>query len=323
MTKNSVFFPFALGLFLLIFSACHKKPEATVSWAFFDFPYDYDLTSVKIQSPDNWHIVGGKAWESGIYAHIINQDSIQSIDSIAPKRLNAVNLDNNNNIYTVGYTGYLLSQSNNAPHNWHSNRIFNTLNVLRDVDFINDSTGLAVAGVAYHNGYIFRLEHAHIIQKIDTFQLSVRAVDFISPTNAIAVGYGNILKMQSDGKWNRLPNYGDFYVDVDFPTPTIGYIIGNAGSILKTTDGGQNWTSLQKKNTYSPNKAFRAIRFLDEQNGFITGEHGLLWKTKDGGQNWTIGKGLPDIELQGIDILPHKGVLVGKAGTIITFDPDF
>ncbi len=320
MTKKSVFFSIALGLLLL--SSCHKESKVTVSWAFFDFPYDYDLTCVKMQSLDNWHIVGGEAWATGIYANIIHQDSV-SIDSIAPKRLNAIHLDNANSLTAVGYTGYILSKPASSPASWYSNKLFSSFDVLRDITYLDDSTGLAVTGVAYQNGYIFKLGANQSIMQIDSFNHSLRAIDYISKSNAIIVGYGIILKMQSDGTWKRLHNFGDFYVDVDFPSPLVGYIIGNAGAILKTTDGGKNWTYLQKKNTYSKRTAFRALKFTDDQTGFITGEHGLLWKTTNGGKNWTIGETLPDIEFHDIDVLDDVGVLVGKNGTIVTFNPNF
>lgn len=158
---------------------------------------------------------------------------------------------------------------------------------------------------------------------MDTFDFSLRAVKMIDSNQAIAVGYGAILKLSPFGKWDRLPIYGDFFMDVDFPSPNIGYIVGNAGTILKTTDAGATWTHLQKKNTYSKRTAFRAVHFIDNQTGFITGEHGLLWKTTDGGQNWTIGENLPDIEFHGIDVTSDIGILVGKSGSIVTFDPNF
>lgn len=321
MTKKSVFFSIALGLLVLV--SCKKDPKVTVSWAFFDFPHAYDLTSVKMETIDNWHIVGGEAWASGIYANIIHQDSLNIVDSIAPKRLNAIDIDNHNNLTAVGYTGYLMFKEANSANQWVSDKLFNSFDVLRDIDYLNDSTGLAISGVAYHNGYIFRLEKNQTVTRIDTFSQSLRAVEYISNKNAVAVGYGIILKMQPNGDWIRLPNFGDFYVDVDFPSANIGYIIGNAGSILKTTDGGEHWSFLQESNTYSKKTAFRAVRFLDDQTGFITGEHGLLWKTTNGGKNWTIGETLPDIEFHDIDVLEDVGLLVGKAGAIITFNPNF
>ncbi len=320
MLKKTVFFSIALGLLLLI--SCKKDSKVTVSWAFFDFPYDFDLTSVKMQTTKNWHIVGGEAWASGIYANI-QHDTLYTLDSIAPKRLNAITLDNNNNLATVGYTGILLTKHANMPSQWNSNKLFNSFDVLRDIDCLDDSTGLAVAGVAYHNGYLFRLGKNNSVTRIDTFSQSLRSIAYISKSNAVVVGYGTILHMLPDGQWVRLRDFGDFYLDVDFPSDQIGYIVGNAGSILKTTDGGNHWTYLQKKNTYSRKTAFRAVHFMDDQNGFITGEHGLLWKTTNGGENWTIGQSLPDIEFHDIDVLNDVGILVGKSGTIVTFNPDF
>ena len=45
--------------------------------------------------------------------------------------------------------------------------------------------------------------------------------------------------------WNQVtvPTTNALY-DISFPTPTIGYIGGDTGTLLKTVDGGQNWTSI-------------------------------------------------------------------------------
>ncbi len=320
--KDSVFFSIALGLFLLSFLACRKTPEVTISWAFFDLQTDVDLTSVKMESCDKWHIVGGETWSKGIYFQV-NQQLASHADSLAPKRLNAICLDKKNNLYAVGYTGYFLTKSADSLADWQSNHLFDNLHVLRDIDILNDSFGVAVAGVSYHNGFLISLGKKHHTMRIDTVEESLRAIAVINDTHAIAVGYGAIYQLQPGGDWTRLPYIGDFYVDVDFPTSTTGYIIGNAGSILKSTDGGKTWKHLIQKNTYSSKRGFRAVHFVDEKLGFIAGENGLLWKTKDGGKNWVIGKGLPDVEFHDIDICAEIGVLVGKAGKMITFDPNF
>ncbi len=320
--KDSVFFSIALGLLLLSFFACTKKPEATISWAFFDLQTDVDLTSVKMESCDKWHIVGGETWSNGFYFQV-NGQLASHADSLAPKRLNAICLDSKNNLYSVGYTGYFLTKSADSLANWHYGHLFDNLHILRDIDMLNDTMGVAVAGVSYHNGFIFNIAQDLKTVRIDTLEESLRAVSVISNTNAIAVGYGAIYKRQINGDWDRLPYIGDFYVDVDFPTPTSGYIVGNAGSILKSTDGGKTWIHLIEKNTYSPNRAFRAIHFINEDTGFITGEKGLLWKTTDGGLNWIIAKGLPDIEFHDIAVCAEIGVLVGKNGKMVTFDPNF
>ena len=87
---------------------------------------------------------------------------------------------------------------------------------------------------------------------------------------------------------------------VSFPTAEIGYTAGNYGTIMKTTDGGDNWETLHSgEHTNPPTKlGLRDIEFIGEMYGFATApkdSHGfgdeinagaLLMRTRDGGQNW-------------------------------------
>ncbi len=58
------------------------------------------------------------------------------------------------------------------------------------------------------------------------------------------------------------------------------------GTLLETTDGGQNWNPVQGFNV---DAGFGGIRFVDTQNGWVAGgpygqQH--LYATHDGGRNW-------------------------------------
>jgi photosystem II stability/assembly factor-like uncharacterized protein len=64
-------------------------------------------------------------------------------------------------------------------------------------------------------------------------------------------------------------------------------VVGGAGSILKTNDGGENWLALPHDTTDSP----RSIYFVNNSIGWIAGfgnglNEGSIQKTTDGGNNW-------------------------------------
>jgi photosystem II stability/assembly factor-like uncharacterized protein len=69
----------------------------------------------------------------------------------------------------------------------------------------------------------------------------------------------------------------------------IGYAVVGNGSILKTTDEGENWTSLLQDNSVY----CRSVEFINTQKGFVgafpnfgtTGN--ILRRTTDGGATWT------------------------------------
>ncbi len=101
----------------------------------------------------------------------------------------------------------------------------------------------------------------------------------------------------------EIPNI--FATNLHFPTNQIGYLIGQA-AIFKTTDGGQNWQSLQQyyneDNTTNDDAVTKGwltdVFFVDENTGFVSGNDeaptgdsiltgAVLLKTLDGGATWS------------------------------------
>jgi photosystem II stability/assembly factor-like uncharacterized protein len=61
-----------------------------------------------------------------------------------------------------------------------------------------------------------------------------------------------------------------------------GFIVGNAGTLLKTTDGGTTWDLQSLGTTVN----LKTISFLDSQNGYIFGPGKTFYKTTDAGNSW-------------------------------------
>ncbi len=83
--------------------------------------------------------------------------------------------------------------------------------------------------------------------------------------------------------------------DISFGTKTTGYICGSMGTVLKTVDGGTNWTKIQANIQPSLN----CIQALDDQNVYTARNE--LYHTKNGGTNWenagleNVGSGIFDL----------------------------
>jgi len=70
-----------------------------------------------------------------------------------------------------------------------------------------------------------------------------------------------------------------------------GWVVGENGLVLKTTDGGSNWTAVTNASITSVSNS-KSVFFLDANNGWITNEepswpnHAIL-HTTNGGNSWT------------------------------------
>ncbi|MFD2824140.1 YCF48-related protein [Lacinutrix iliipiscaria] len=77
------------------------------------------------------------------------------------------------------------------------------------------------------------------------------------------------------------------FEDMQFVDPDIGWVVDGGGQILKTIDGGENWT----QQYYNSDRYFRSVEFYDDQIGYAgTLANGnpaaTLLRTTDGGANW-------------------------------------
>ena len=93
-----------------------------------------------------------------------------------------------------------------------------------------------------------------------------------------------------------------------------GWIGGESGLILKTTDGGQTWSPQTSGTTEN---IFR-IAVVDPQTAYASGTNGLLMGTTDGGAHWqvqTLKSGLIFLDIAFADA--QNGWAVGEFETIM------
>jgi photosystem II stability/assembly factor-like uncharacterized protein len=105
--------------------------------------------------------------------------------------------------------------------------------------------------------------------------------------------------------------------DIHFTDASNGWVAGNTGLILHTSDGGVNWG----EQVAPPNNTYYSIFFIDDQNGWAGGYAGKLIRTTDGGNTWidgTAGTNRYRYDLYFIN--PDSGWVVGgDQGTFPTF----
>ncbi len=100
---------------------------------------------------------------------------------------------------------------------------------------------------------------------------------------------------------------------VFFTNADTGFIVGDAGIILKTTDAGISWDSI----TSGTDKYLNCVYFSDANNGTIVGNNGTILKTTNGGTNWTPQTSEITLHLMGVFFTDaNNGTIVGESGSI-------
>jgi photosystem II stability/assembly factor-like uncharacterized protein len=97
---------------------------------------------------------------------------------------------------------------------------------------------------------------------------------------------------------------------LDFGT---GLAVGEAGTILKTTDAGATWSPLVSGTTTT----LHDVYCFDASQGVAVGEQGLILRTTDGGGVWqTVASGVKD-NLQSVSFSGVNGISGGDSQTIL------
>ncbi|MBI5463408.1 MAG: T9SS type A sorting domain-containing protein, partial [Ignavibacteriales bacterium] len=101
---------------------------------------------------------------------------------------------------------------------------------------------------------------------------------------------------------------------VVFTNANIGTIVGSDGIILRTTDGGTNWT----KQTSGTTNHLNGVSFTDVNTGTAVGSAGTILRTTDGGASWTSQTSGTTNELRSVSFTDaNTGTAVGFGGTIL------
>jgi len=77
---------------------------------------------------------------------------------------------------------------------------------------------------------------------------------------------------------NPLPQ-GNALNGVSFTDANTGTAVGEAGTIVRTTDGGETWVTQDSGTT----SALNGVSFTDANTGTAVGQNGTILRTTDGG----------------------------------------
>jgi photosystem II stability/assembly factor-like uncharacterized protein len=92
-----------------------------------------------------------------------------------------------------------------------------------------------------------------------------------------------------------------------------GFVVGDTGTILKSTDAGATWTPL----TSGTSNTLHGIYFLDPTQGVAVGDGGTILRTTDGGATWqSIASGVGDT-LRSVSFNGTNGICGGDSQDIL------
>lgn len=236
------------GLFIVIgilFFSCKKK---SIEAEIIDHSLSYDIQLNKIGLlADKVFIVGGDRF---LHAHIYLMEQGKNIVDIplpqnsTQKEIYGIDVSPIGHIMAVGYDASIYT-SKDSGSNWTFTQN-NSWREFQSIAFRDKDTAIVVGGFGFEKGII--------------------------------------IKMNTNAETNdALREDRNFELsDVEFVTPNIGYLSGY-GTIMKTIDGGHEWTFTTAKNDF-----FKAMSWKNEQEGIAVGMNGSIIKTIDGGTQWDI-----------------------------------
>ena len=201
-----------------------------------------------------------------------------------------------------------------------------------DTGFVFGEDGVILKTTDGGNNWDTRSIDSYIGQYLDVFRFL--AVTFIDKQTGFLVGggyYGNEIYKTTDcgrtWQWNEqiiMPKIYTGLYDINFINKDNGFIVGDAGVFLKTTDGGTTWKYLNLREKYKKDEYqyFYSTFFTDSLTGWIVGGdyYAFILKTTDGGENWNEEANNNDEMIHHFYKLrfsgSHNGWIMGQFGMI-------
>jgi hypothetical protein len=248
-------------------------------------PSNDDISVCCFTTPDTGYVGGGyfQSFPTGGFVYKTTDGGVTwtSVLSGLSCAINAINFPSYKTGYAIGgeaSSGYIY-KSTDYGLTW--NQIYNSglvANMLLSGYFFDDTTGY-VAGndegsffakiIAINNGAVFYNINFHAYTAYTDIYFKTIDTGFATAFNG-STGY--ILKTTDSALTWSLVYTGQSLNSIAFKTNMIGYAVGVNGTIVKTTDGGNNWYSDASPSTNN----LRFITFANPGLGLIVGENGTI-----------------------------------------------
>ena len=164
---------------------------------------------------------------------------------------------------------------------------------LHGVDFPSASTGWAVGD----GGTIIKTSDTgvHWIPQASGKTLTLTGVDFLDANNGLACGgkgfSGAILRTSNGGTNWTLVDSSTSLISINYVNANLAWAVG-PGGIVKSTNGGLTWT---RQPLPDSSTVYNSVTFFDADTGWLTGlsfsAAGVLYKSTNKGASWAMETG--------------------------------
>lgn len=195
--------------------------------------------------------------------------------------LNAVHFVDAQTGWAAGENGIVL-RTTNGGNNWIQ-QTTGTTNRILDISFLNANTGIA------------GMQTAQLLRTTNggtnwvTINITGASGNIIyvnmkyDVLSYISLGDSRFMKSTDSGvSWSLVSNSPTTISDIHFATDSYGFASTYSGNVIKTTNGGSNWTLQVTGSTYP----LDAIWFLNLNTGVTVASDGKVYNTVNGGTNW-------------------------------------
>lgn len=183
--------------------------------------------------------------------------------------------------------------------------------------FVDNNTGFAVKDIHF----IYKTENRgkSWFQVYNSFGGAIiSSIFFTSSSTGYAVGpYSPVILKTTDGgnNWSIVTTIYPLN-SIFFPSKEVGYSVGWNGIIVKTADGGDTWK--QQTSGVSSLLKLNSIYCLNDNFCFAVGDNGTILKTINGGAAWTKELSGTTLRLNSIYCTPGGDCFVaGDSGVML------
>lgn len=308
----------ALFLLCILASSCHRKEDAK---DLIDLSPKGDIILNHItRLGDDYFIVGGEKFLSARMFHLNNQtlNELSLPPSQTGDLLHHITTDGMAQLVAVGDNGSLYF-SQDTGNTWHFQR-----EVLwyeyTGVSFCGKDSLMLSGRNALRSGVNVLCQsngtHLRGPDNIQLFELD--DIQYLHSGIAYTCGYGAVMKTIDGGiSWNFTMAKNDFFKAMFWKNEREGIAVGYQGSIVRTTDGGDQFTTFRSAN----NPFIKHYHWLGihgwKETIVCVGEKGAILFSHDSGATWDFIKPFTREDLHGVYVInDHECLVCGTGGSL-------